>query len=217
MSATVHDQARDGTDGADGPDVLDEGARLGWPRGLSVALVVLGLVGLAGAFTLAVEKYRLLEDPSAPLSCDLNPILSCGSVMDTWQAELLGFPNPLIGVVSFSALVTIGVLSFAVALPRWVHGGLVVGTGLGLVFIHWLAFQSAFRIGALCPWCMVVWAAVIPLFVWTTSSWAAGRDGTLGRLGETAWFWRYLLVMVWYAAFVTVALVQFWDYWRTLL
>ncbi|WP_299053345.1 vitamin K epoxide reductase family protein [uncultured Nocardioides sp.] len=214
MSATVHDEQdheRDDVLGDTGPVVA------GWPRGLSVALVALGLVGLAGAFTLAVEKYRLLADPSAPLSCDLNPILSCGSVMDTWQAELLGFPNPLIGVVAFSALVAVGVLSFAVPLPRWVHGGLVVGTSLGLVFIHWLAFQSAFRIGALCPWCMVVWAAVIPLFVWTTSSYVAGRDGALGRAGETLWFWRYLVVMVWYAAFVTVALVQFWDYWRTLL
>ena len=34
-----------------------------------------------------------------------------------------------------------------------------------MVFIHWLIFQSLYRIGALCPYCMVVWAVTIPLLV----------------------------------------------------
>ena len=33
------------------------------------------------------------------------------------------------------------------------------------VFMHWLIFQSLYRIGALCPYCMVVWAVTIPLLV----------------------------------------------------
>jgi hypothetical protein len=37
-----------------------------------------------------------------------------------------------------------------------------------VVFVHWLIFQSAFVIGALCPYCMVVWAVTIPTFFYVT-------------------------------------------------
>lgn len=204
-------------DDLDGGELDDPSYAGGWTRGLSVALVVLGAVGLAAAFALAVDKYRILADPQVSLSCDLNPILSCGSVMTTEQAELFGFPNPLLGVIGFSVVVTVGLLSLSARLPRWVHGGLALGSLAGLTFVHWLAYQSAFVIGALCPWCMVVWSVTIPIAVWTTSSFLAGSRGILGRVGRGVWFWRYLVVLLWYAAFVTVALVQFWYFWRTLL
>ena len=51
------------------------------------------------------------------------------------------------------------------ALPRWYWAGLATGTLLGTAFVHWLIFQSLYRIGALCPYCMVVWAVTIPLLV----------------------------------------------------
>ena len=57
-------------------------------------------------------------------------------------------------------------LSFAkVFLPQWYWAGLTVGTVLGAVFVHWLIFQSLYRIGALCPYCMLVWSVTIPLLV----------------------------------------------------
>ena len=55
------------------------------------------------------------------------------------------------------------------SLPRWYWVGLAVGTLLGAVFVHWLIFQSLYRIGALCPYCMVVWAVTIPLLVVVSS------------------------------------------------
>ena len=38
----------------------------------------------------------------------------------------------------------------------------------GVVFVHWLIFQSLYVIGALCPYCMVVWAVTIPIFWYVT-------------------------------------------------
>ena len=59
-----------------------------------------------------------------------------------------------------------GVLAVAkVELPRWYWGGLAIGSLLGAAFVHWLIFQSLYRIGALCPYCMVVWTVTIPLLV----------------------------------------------------
>jgi len=187
------------------------------PRSFGVGLVVLGALGLAAAFTLAVDKYRILEDPAYQPSCNFNPVLSCGSVMVTEQAGVFGFPNPLIGLVSFAVVVAMGVLVAArVPLPGWVLGGLAAGSVLGLVFVHWLAFQSLYRIGALCPWCMVVWAVVVPIAVWSVLL-AARRTPALSGSAEVLWSARYLVVLAWYLLVVMLALVQFWSYWRTLL
>ena len=51
---------------------------------------------------------------------------------------------------TFVVIVT-GVLSVArVGLPRWFWVGLMCGTGLGVVFMHWLIFETLYEIGALC-------------------------------------------------------------------
>lgn len=90
--------------------------------------------------------------------------------MTTEQAEVFGFPNPVIGIASFAVVATVGVALLAGAqFARWFWLGMLIGTGAGVVFVHWLAFQSLYRIGALCPYCMVVWAVMIPTF-WTRSS-----------------------------------------------
>src|SRR3546814_14651670 len=92
--------------------------------------------------------------------------MSCGSVMSTAQAELFGFPNPLLGIVGFTVVVVTGaVLLGGARLPRWYWLGLQVGVTFGMGFVAWLIFQSVYRIRALCPYCMVVWA-VMPLMFW---------------------------------------------------
>lgn len=194
------------------PEPLDD-----QPRSYGPMLTVLGAVGLAAAFALAVDKYKILADPEFVPSCNLNPVLSCGSVMKTDQAAVLGFPNPLIGVVAFSVVVTLGVLlSARVTVPRWVLAGLAGGGLLGVVFVHWLAFQSIYRIGALCPWCMVVWTVTLPIALWSVLL-AARTVPALRRPAVAVWSVRFLVLLAWYLVFVVAALVQFWDYWRTLL
>ena len=91
----------------------------------AVWVLIAGVVGLAAAATLTVEKLRILENPDYVPSCSINPVLSCGSVMVTPQAAAFGFPNPLIGIVSFTVVVVTGVLALGrVALPRWYWAGL---------------------------------------------------------------------------------------------
>jgi uncharacterized membrane protein len=191
-------------------------------------VLIAGVAGLAAALTLTAEKITMLTNPSYVPSCSINPVLSCGSVMATPQASAFGFPNPLIGIVAFSVVVVTGVLAIArTTMPRWYWLGLAGGTLLGVVFVHWLIFQSIYRIGALCPYCMVVWAVTIPLFV-VVSSIALrplGRYGAVGssrtRLGAAAarvvHRWRWSLTALWFAALILLILVQFWYYWSTLV
>jgi uncharacterized membrane protein len=182
-------------------------------------VLIAGVVGLTAAVTLTIEKIKLLENPAYVPSCSINPVLSCGSVMVTPQAAAFGFPNPLIGIVAFSVVIVSGVLAVAkVPLPRWYWAGLAVGTTLGVVFIHWLIYQSLYTIGALCPYCMVVWAVTIPLVVVVASIALAPKAGAAGNaVARSIHQWRWSLVALWFTALILLILVRFWDYWSTLI
>jgi uncharacterized membrane protein len=185
-------------------------------RTSAIWVLLAGFAGLAAAATLTVEKIHLLQDPSYVPSCSLNPVLSCGSVMVTPQAAAFGFPNPLIGMVAFTVVLTTGVLAVAgVRLPQWYWAGLAAGTTLGVVFIGWLIFQSLYRIGALCPYCMVVWAVTIPLWVVVTS--IALRPLAGNAVLRALYQWRWSIVALWFTTVILLILVRFWDYWSTLI
>ena len=182
----------------------------------AVWVLIAGVAGLVAAVTLTVEKILLLQDPNYVPSCSINPVLSCGSVMITPQASEFGFPNSLIGIVGFTVVVVTGVLVLAkVALPQWYWYGLAAGTLLGTVFVHWLIFQSLYRIGALCPYCMVVWTVTIPLLVVVTS--IALRPLAGNGFARFLYQWRWSLVALWFTAVILMILERFWNYWSTLI
>lgn len=132
--------------------------------GYAWLLVVGGLFGLAASFALTVDRIRLLKNPSTQLECSINAAVNCASVMSSPQGEAFGFANPVIGLFAFGGLVTFGAGLLAGArYARWMWLGLTAGTGFGIGFVGWLIFQSIFRIQRLCPWCMVVWAVMVPI------------------------------------------------------
>ena len=140
-------------------------------RWVPPAITAAGILGLAAAWALTVDKVRLLEDPAFVPPCSVSAIVNCGSVMQSWQSSVFGFPNSLIGLVAFSVVICMGVLTWSGArLRSWVWWGLEAGAVLGMVFIHWLAFQSAYVIGALCLYCAAVWLATFAAVGATTST-----------------------------------------------
>jgi len=123
------------------------------------------------AWALTVDKVRLLQDPAFVPPCSISAVVNCGSVMQSWQSSVFGFPNSLIGLVSFSVVICLGILAWSGARLRpWVWWGLEAGVLLGMVFVHWLAFQSAYVIGALCLYCAAVWLATFAVLGATTST-----------------------------------------------
>ncbi|ATA29139.1 vitamin K epoxide reductase [Mycobacterium lepraemurium] len=178
------------------------------------SVLVAGVIGLVASVTLTLEKIDILLDPAYVPSCNINPILSCGSVMITPQASLLGFPNPLIGLVAFTVVVVTGLLAVTkVVLPQWYWIGLTAGLVVGAVFVHWLIFQSLYRIGALCPYCMVVWVVTIALLVVVAS--IAYRPALGDRRSGPGWLlfqWRWSIVALWFNAVFLLIMVRFWDY-----
>ena len=112
-------------------------------------------------------------------------------------------------------------MSTGASLPRWFWVGLQVGVTLGVVFVHWLIYQSLYRIGALCPYCMVVWAVTIPIFLFVSlanlRSGALAVPATADRLVTAADGAAGVMLTAWYLAITGLILVRFWDYWVTLL
>ncbi|OBH99588.1 vitamin K epoxide reductase family protein [Mycobacterium scrofulaceum] len=182
-------------------------------------VLIAGVIGLAASATLTVEKIDLLLNPAYVPSCNFNPILSCGSVMVTPQASVLGFPNPLLGLVAFTVVVVTGLLAVTkVSLPQWYWIGLTIGLLAGAAFVHWLIYESLYTIGALCPYCMVVWATTVTLLVVAAS--IAWRPALQRRGHGAAWVlyhWRWSIVALWFTAVFLLIMARFWDYWSTLL
>ena len=181
-------------------------------------VLIAGVIGLVSSMTLTVEKIDILANPSYVPSCNINPILSCGSVMVTPQASLLGFPNPLLGIMAFTVVVVGGVLAVAkVPLPHWFWIGSTAGLLVGAVLVHWLIFQSLYRIGALCPYCMVVWVVTITLLVVVSSIVLRPTLADSNALVRVLFQWRWSITALWFTAVFLLIMVRFWDYWSTLL
>ena len=192
-----------------------------WPWILTIG----GLVGFVAAFILSIEKIALLKDPNYVPTCNLSPLISCGSVMKTHQAAIFGFPNSIIGVAGFAIVTTIGVALLAGLqsgnLKRWFWLVLQAGTVFGVGFVTWLQFQSIFTIKALCPYCMVVWAVMIPIFLYTTLY--NLRTGVIATPNSLKRFVAFLqrhhgdILFSWYAIIILIILNHFWYYWKTLI
>ena len=194
------------------PSAVRVGAPSAW------CVLIAGVIGLVASMTLTVEKIKLLLNPSYVPSCNINPIVSCGSVMTTSQASVLGFPNPLLGLVGFTVVVVTGALAATkVPLPRWYWAGLDAGILIGAGFVHWLIFQSLYRIGALCPYCMVVWVVTLTLLVVVTSiAFRASLEGSTAVV-RLLFHWRWSIAVLWFTGVFLLIMERFWNYWSTLV
>lgn len=138
-------------------------------RWLPYLLIFAGVVGVIAAFVITQDKFQLAANPNFKPSCSLNPVVSCGSVMKSMQSHVFGFSNTYAGLIGFPVLITTGVVMLGGAvLRRWYYLGLNAGMLFGVGFVHYLFFQSVYRIHALCPYCMAVWVVTITTFWYVT-------------------------------------------------
>ncbi|MFH5210120.1 vitamin K epoxide reductase family protein [Antrihabitans sp. NCIMB 15449] len=206
-------------DGVPAPDTTTETGTVRFERIVAWLLLIGGVAGSAAAFLLTIEKFMLEVDPLYMPSCSISPVLNCGSVMETSQASVFGFPNSLLGISGFAVVASTGAALLAGAqLARWYWLGLQAGVAAGALFVHWLIFQSLYTIGALCPYCMVVWAVTVPIFWYTTlhnfERFAAPKQRSIFTVITSN---HAVPLTVW--ALVVVALIahRFWSYWSGLL
>ena len=129
-------------------------------------MLVGALISLVASFMLSIDAVALAADPGRALACDVNAVLSCGTVGTAWQSSVFGFPNAFLGLVAEPVVITVAVAGLAgVRFPRWFMIAAQTVYLLGLAFAYWLFTQSMFVIGALCPWCLTVTLSTTLVFV----------------------------------------------------
>ena len=181
-----------------------------------IAMLVSSFLSLVAALVLAIDAVKLAAQPAGQLSCDINAVLSCGTVAKAWQSQLLGFPNSFIGLMTEPVVMTVAVAGLGlVTFPRWFMRAAHIVYGAGLIFALWLLSQSLFVINSLCPWCLLVTGSTITVFSTITrvvlleNSWnfAPERQEKIVAFLERGWG------RVMYAgSYATIAIVIFVKY-----
>jgi len=181
--------------------------------GTAWVLTIGGTLGLVAAFVLTTDKIGLLKSTidgtQKTLSCDINAFVSCSAVMDSSQSEAFGFANSILGIIGFTVVLLLGVLLLArVTLPSFVWLGLQAGALFGICFVTWLQFQSIGVIGKLCPYCMLVWAVMIPIFVVVTAA-NLVRFAPGSLVARFVDDWKLLIISLWYVVVLAAIWFEF--------
>jgi uncharacterized membrane protein len=191
-------------------------------RTLPWILLVGGIVGTLASLMLTIEVFDRLKNPHFVPICNLNPVLSCTSVADSSQSHAFGFPNYFIGIAGYAALTTIGVAVLAGGqFKRWFWRATEIGLLFAFGFITWLQFQTLYRIGALCIFCMIVWAVTGPMFWYTTLYNLRERNikipKKLDRAAAFAQRHHGDILLIWFLLIIGLILKRFWYYWSSLI
>lgn len=125
-------------------------------------MLIASAIALLTSLILSSETLALARAPHKALGCDVNTVVSCSKVAQSWQAEFirfgeLSFPNAFFGIAAESVFVTLAVVGIAkVKLPKWLATFSWIGGLCALLYAYWLFTQSMFVIQILCPWCLVL-------------------------------------------------------------
>ncbi|MEE1929070.1 vitamin K epoxide reductase family protein [Streptomyces sp. TRM 70351] len=207
------------TDGTE-PEQRPEGA-VAASRAFAWTLIVSGAAGLLAAFVITWDKFKLMQAEIDGThfvpGCSLNPIVSCKDIMESDQASVFGFPNPLLGLATYAAVITIGAAALAGArYRRWFWLGLQGGTLFGVAFCTWLMYQSLYNIVALCLWCCLAWVATIVMFWYTTVHNLRHRIlPAPGGLRRTVLEFHWLLPTLHIGIIGMLILTRWWSFWTS--
>lgn len=140
------------------------------PLSLGWYLVIAALIGIYSSAMITIDRIRELKDPTFTAACDINSVIACSDVASSPQAEVLGFPNSIVGLIGFGVVAGVGVSIVARArLSPWLWFCLELGSLLAVISVHWFVHAAVFELRALCLYCMCVWVVTVPLFVYITA------------------------------------------------
>lgn len=180
-------------------------------------LTISGIIGIICSMILVYDQIRIWENPGYLPACNLNPIVSCGSVINSKQGEIFGIPAPFFGLLAFPAFTAIGVAMLAGArFKRWFWQGMQLFATGGIIFALWLFWLSMYRIHALCPFCLTIDAVIYTLFWYLTMyNFIEGNlpiHTSLRSLGRFVKHHHLDILLLWFAVIIAWILQHFWYY-----
>ncbi|MDQ1583994.1 MAG: hypothetical protein QOF36_2048 [Microbacteriaceae bacterium] len=180
---------------------------------LAIFLIIAGIIGFIAAFALTLDKIALLTDKNAQLSCNISVLVGCSKNLNSWQGELFGFPNPLLGLAGWTATIAVGVGILAGGrFAPWFWALFNLGVVGALALVIFLITESIYSLFVLCPWCMLTWFVTIPTFWMVTLYNLKERNipvpASVRRVAAAAYGWVPLITLACYAIVAVLAQVQ---------
>ena len=130
-------------------------------------MAILACAGFVAAATSTYVHVRMLGDPGYASFCDINATVSCTQVYQSRYGSVFGVPVALGGVIWFAAVLLLtyaGARAPRAAAPN-VAGYLLLWSTVGLAVAMYMAYASFFVLGTVCLLCVVVYAAVVGIFI----------------------------------------------------
>jgi uncharacterized membrane protein len=193
-------------------------SKLKFAKVLPYILIVASIIGLVSSAVLTYDHNKIAQNPHYIPSCDFNPVIACGEVISTKQGNVFHIPNPYIGLVVFPMVLTTGVALLAGAkFKRWYWLCLEAGAIFGLGFVHWLFFETVYRIHALCPYCMTTWVGTITTFWYLTLYNIQNRNIVVPKKLKP--YTNFLvqhhidILILWFVVIFALILKHFWYYY----
>lgn len=193
-----------------------------WTYGV---MFVASICAFIASMVLSGDTLQLARHPDQLLGCDVNGVVSCSTVAQSWQAEIIhiggiSYPNAFFGIAAEAVFITVAVLGLSkVVFPRWFAICAWVGNLLAFAYAYWLFSQSAFVINALCPWCLVLMFTTTLQFMAQSHATVCVQDlpqaqGRFAKLRSGLnTYYRLnadlLVDVVWIAIVITIILVKY--------
>jgi uncharacterized membrane protein len=123
-----------------------------------------GAIGLVASFLEVLEYQELLKNSHAILTCDLNSVFSCSSVLNAWQSKVFGFPNSMMCLVFFTLMLSTALVGLTGGvLARKFRLTMQAIALFFLCFALWFLWESTYQIRALCILCIFCFGGLLLL------------------------------------------------------
>lgn len=181
-------------------------------------MLISSAIALLTSLILSSETLALARAPHKALGCDVNTVVSCSKVAQSWQAEFirfgeLSFPNAFFGIAAESVFVTLAVVGIAkVKLPKWLATFSWIGGLAALLYAYWLFTQSMFVIQILCPWCIVLmFCTTVQFMSLTHATFSVQEIGSKNKILSAYYRLNYDLIvdLLWIFALVLLILSKY--------
>ena len=172
-------------------------------------------IGLTSSLLQTIERIQALEHPANKLACDLSAVFSCTNVFGAWQSHVFGFSNSLICMMFFALTAGVGLAAATgsqlnAAVRHIFHFFAVFFLGFGA----WYLWQSTYRIGFICIFCLVCYSAVILMnWAWFRLQYREWRLRPLAALRLETFVRRggdVFAAVLWALAVAAMIVFHFW-------
>jgi uncharacterized membrane protein len=182
-------------------------------------LIIAGVLGIICSLVLIYDQIRIWENPNYIPACSLNPVVSCGTVINSKQGDIFRIPAPIWGLIAFPVLVTFGAAMLAGAkFQRWFWLGLQACITGGFAFAIWLFLLSMYKVHALCPFCLSVDIVVYTSF-WYITLYNIDQKNIVLAKGISQKIYGFIrrhhldILMFWFLIIIIWILQHFWYYY----